>query len=46
MARYPAFTSYVQGDSRGASLYILRPGDIPAGGTADAFYTRGVAVYK
>lgn len=44
--RYPGFNSYVQGDPRGASLYILRPGDLPEGGEADAHYTRGIAVCK
>ena len=37
---------YVQGDPRGAPLYILRPGDIPHGESVDAFYNRGIAVYK
>ncbi len=27
MARYPGFAAYVQTDPRGASLYVLRPGD-------------------
>lgn len=46
MARYPALRSYVQGDPRGAALYILRPDDVPVGGSDDAYYSRGVAVYK
>ena len=46
MARYPGFTAYVQGDPRGASLYILRPGDVPAGEQFDSYYSRGIAVYK
>lgn len=46
MARYPALGFYVQGDPRGASLYILRPGDVPEGCQADAYYSRGIAVYK
>ncbi len=46
MARYPALQSYIQGDPRGASLYILRPGDVPAGADADSYYSRGIAVYK
>lgn len=46
MARYPDLSPYIQGDPRGASLYILRASDIPAGESADAFYTRGVAVYR
>lgn len=46
MARYPGFAFYVQGDPRGASLYILRPGDILADASVDSCYTRGIAVYK
>ena len=38
-------TPYVQGDPRGAALYILRPGDIPEGQTADSCYSRGICVY-
>lgn len=45
MARYPNLQSYVQGDPRGCALYILRPGDVPEGKDADAYYSRGVAVY-
>jgi len=40
-----AVTSYIQGDPRGAALYILRPGDVPADKTADSYYTRGIVVY-
>lgn len=46
MARYPALQFYVQGDPRGASLHILRPGDVPAGESTDGYYSCGVAVYK
>ena len=46
MARYPSLRSYVQGDPRGAALYILRPGDVPEGKDADGYYSRGIAVYK
>jgi len=46
MARYPTLSYYVQGDPRGASLYILRPGDVPEGEDVSAYYSRGVAVYK
>ena len=46
MARYPDFTAYVQGDPRGASLYILRPGDVPDGKDIDGYYSRGIAVYQ
>ena len=46
MARYPALSAYVQTDPRGAALFILRPGDVPAGEDVDSYYSRGVAVYK
>jgi hypothetical protein len=46
MAKYPSLSYYVQGDPRGASLYILRAGDIPEGKDVDAYYNRGIAVYK
>jgi len=46
MARYPGLEAYVQGDPRGAALYILRPGDVPEGKDADSYYSRGLAVYK
>lgn len=36
---------YIQGDPRGAALYILRPGDVPEGGDPSAYYSRGVCVY-
>lgn len=44
MARYPALASYVQGDPRGASLYILDRATTPQ--PYDQFYSRGVAVHK
>lgn len=37
--------SYIQPDPRGAALYILRPGDVPAGERADSYYSRGLCVY-
>lgn len=40
-----SLTAYIQTDPRGAALYILRPGDVPAGESADAYYTRGICVY-
>lgn len=46
MSRYPTLTAYVQADPRGAALYILRPNDVPAGESADAYCSRGIAVYK
>ncbi len=36
---------YVQGDPRGAALYILRPGDVPEGQDAGGYYTCGICVY-
>jgi hypothetical protein len=38
-------SAYVQTDPRGCALYILRPGDVPAGADADSYYWRGIAVY-
>jgi hypothetical protein len=46
MAKYPAMGFYIQGDPRGASLYIIRPGDIREGSTVDSCYSNGVAVYQ
>ena len=46
MAKYPGLSAYVQTDPRGVALYILRPGDVPEGGDVDAYYSRGIAVYK
>jgi len=45
MAKYPDLKPYVQTDPRGASLYILRPNDVPEGKDASAYYTRGIVVY-
>ena len=46
MARYPSLQAYVQTDPRGCALYILKPGDVPAGENADSYYSRGLAVYR
>jgi hypothetical protein len=46
MVRYPTFGYYVQSDPRGCALYILRPGDVPEGQSADSYYSRGIAVYR
>jgi hypothetical protein len=46
MKAYPTLSYYVQGDPRGAALYILRLGDIPQGASVDSCYSRGIAVYK
>ncbi len=39
MANYPTLTAYVQGDPRGASLYVGE-------GLTDSNYSNGVAIYK
>lgn len=44
-SRCDDLSAYIQGDPRGAALYILRPGDIPEGQTADSCYSRGICVY-
>ena len=46
MNKYPTLKAYIQGDPRGASLYILRPDDVPEGKNAESYYNRGLAVYK
>ena len=46
MKNYPTLTPYIQGDPRGAALYILKPGDVPEGENVDSYYSRGVAVYQ
>jgi len=45
MAKYPTLSSYIQGDPRGAALYILRPNDVPTGQNANAYYNRGICIY-
>jgi hypothetical protein len=40
----PGLSFYHQGDPRGCALYILRPNDVPAGESADSYYSRGIAV--
>ena len=40
-----ALDFYLQDDPRGASLYILRPGDVPSGKHADSYYNRGLCIY-
>lgn len=46
MKTYPKLATYQQTDPRGASLYILRPGDVPEGAEVASYYSRGIAVYK
>lgn len=41
----PLMNYYIQGDPRGAALYIIRPGDVPEGKDANAYYSRGICVY-
>jgi len=43
-AAHPGLSFYHQGDPRGCALYVLRPGDVPSGEDANAYYSRGVAV--
>jgi hypothetical protein len=38
-------SAYIQTDPRGAALYIIRPGDVPAGEDVSAYYNRGICVY-
>lgn len=38
-------SAFIQGDPRGAALYILRPGDVPDGASVESYYTRGICVY-
>lgn len=45
MSNYPTLKPYIQGDPRGAVLYILRPDDIPEGTDVDSYYNRGICVY-
>lgn len=46
MSHYPDLVPYVQGDPRGAALYIMRKSDIPAGSNLDSCYSRGIAIFK
>ena len=47
MAKYPGFTPYVQGDPRGASLYLVPASEVKRhkGMDIDCFYSQGIAVY-
>lgn len=47
LAKYSELGFYVQGDPRGAALYIVRYADVPEFNHApDTCYSRGVAVYQ
>lgn len=45
VAKYPGLSFYIQGDPRGAPVYIIRPGDVPDGEDVGSYYNRGVAVH-
>jgi hypothetical protein len=45
MAKYPDLIPYIQGDPRGAALYIMRKADLPDGADIHSYYSRGTAVY-
>ena len=45
MEQHPGLGYYIQPDPRSAALYILRPGDVPAGMHVESCYTRGLCVY-
>ena len=46
IARYRRrFHVYVQGDPRGASLWLVRRKDVPKGASIDSYYSRGIAIY-
>ena len=36
---------YIQGDPRGAALYLIRPDDVPEGENVESYYSRGICVY-
>lgn len=44
MSSYPTLQWYHQTDPRGCALYIIRPGDVPAGADMGSYYSRGIAV--
>ena len=45
MGKYPHLIEYVQGDPRGASLYLLRRTDLDGDLNIDSYYSRGTAIY-
>jgi hypothetical protein len=45
MAKYSDKLAYVQGDPRGASLYVLNKRDVKRGEDIESVYNRGIAVY-
>jgi hypothetical protein len=45
MAQYPTLKPYIQGDPRGAALYILRPNDVPENCDVNAYYSSGICIF-
>jgi hypothetical protein len=46
LLHYPGWAAFHQGDPRGASLYVYKPADIPAGASVDSCYSsRGIAIF-
>jgi len=45
-AKYPELVPYVQGDPRGASLYMVPKKYLEGGKDIDSYYSQGIAVYK
>ena len=39
------YRAYVQGDPRGASLYLVKHRDVPPGENIDSYYSQGIAIY-
>lgn len=46
IAKYPDFVPYVQGDPRGASLYMVPKKYLENGEDIGVYYSNGIAVYK
>jgi hypothetical protein len=45
-SKYPDFVPYVQGDPRGASLYMVPKRYIEDGKDIGSYYSNGIAVYR
>lgn len=45
MKKFSDLSYYVQTDPRGAALYLIRPNDVPAGESLNAWYSRGICIY-
>jgi hypothetical protein len=44
IAERHGLTIYHQGDPRGCTLYVIRPGDVPEGAKVESCYNRGIAL--